>query len=168
MDNSDRNNSPGGSVSETLYNCNRAFVPVITAIAMNISASAQAANVSRLWSGTTLVTPCAFALSGRCNAENKITLKLTDQNNQITGNYTCAYGTMVCRNGGADNTGTIAQGRVSGDQMRLNLMIPADGSNCYCNGILRSAAKIHGTYMCFNGGALVEEGTWDVKLTSGQ
>ncbi|MBV8454723.1 MAG: hypothetical protein JOZ29_21000 [Deltaproteobacteria bacterium] len=138
------------------------------ALAMNVPASAQATNVSGLWSGTTLVTPCAFALSGRCNAQNKITLQLTDQNSQITGNYTCAYGTMNCRHGGADNTGTVVWSRVSGNQIRLNLMIPADVSNCYYNGMLTSATKMHGTYMCYNGGALVEEGIWDVKRASGQ
>jgi hypothetical protein len=144
------------------------ILTVATIHITKVTASAQATNVSGVWSGTTLVTPCAFALSGRCNAENKITLKLMDQNNQITGKYTCAYGTMVCRNGGADNTGTVAWGRISGKLIRLNLAIPADASNCYYNGMLTSAAKIHGTYMCFNAGALVEEGTWDVMHASGQ
>jgi hypothetical protein len=31
-----------------------------------------------------------------------------------------------------------------------------------------AASTMRGTYMCYNGGALVEEGTWDVKLASGQ
>ena len=143
-------------------------VIVATALTINVPANAQATNVSGLWSGTTLVTPCAFALSGRCNAQNKITLNLTQQSNHITGSYTCAYGTMVCRNGGADNTGTVAWGRISGNLMRLNLTIPADASNCYYNGMLVSATAMHGTYMCYNGGALVEEGTWSVKRASGK
>lgn len=133
-----------------------------------IPASAQATNVTGLWSGTTLVTPCDFAISGRCNAQNNITLKLAQQNSQITGSYTCATGTMICRNGGADNTGNVQWGRISGNLIRLSLIIPADASNCYYNGMLASANAMHGTYMCFNGGAMVEEGTWDVKLTSGQ
>jgi hypothetical protein len=144
------------------------FVIVATIHATKVPARAQATNVSGLWSGTTVVTPCFFVSGGRCNAQNKITLQLTDQNSQITGNYTCAYGNMICRNGGADNTGTVVWSRISGNQMRLNLAIPADGSNCYYNGMLPSANTMHGTYMCYNGGALVEEGVWDVKRASGQ
>jgi hypothetical protein len=144
------------------------FVILATVHATKVPASAQASNVSGLWSGTTLVTPCYFASGGRCNAQNKITLQLTQQDNQITGNYTCAYGTMICRHGGADNTGTVAWGMISGNQMRLNLTIPADVSNCYYNGMLTSVTTMHGTYMCYNGAALVEEGIWDVKRASGQ
>jgi hypothetical protein len=139
------------------------FVTLAMALATNVPATAQAANVSGLWSGTTLVTPCDFALSGRCNAQNKITLNLTQQSNRITGSYTCAYGTMICRNGGADTAGKVISGRTSGNQVRLSLLIPTDVSNCYYNGMLTSATAMHGTYMCFNGGDLVEEGTWDVK-----
>jgi hypothetical protein len=144
------------------------FVMVATALTMNVPANAQATNESGLWSGTTLVTPCAFATTGRCNAQNKITLNLTQQNNRITGSYTCAYGTMICRNGGADNAGRVVAGRVAGNQIRLTISIPADTSICYYNGTLTSATAIHGTYMCYNTGDLVEEGTWDVKHASGQ
>src|SRR6516225_11279627 len=129
-----------------------------------MKADAQTASVTGLWSGTTLVTPCDFAMSGRCNAQNNITLKLAQQNNKITGKYTCATGTMVCRNGGADSTGSVQWGRMSGKLIRLSLIIPADVSNCYYNGRLASASAMQGTYMCMNGGALVEEGTWNVKL----
>jgi hypothetical protein len=131
-----------------------------------VPAGAQTTNVSGLWSGTSLVTPCYFA-GGRCNAVNKITLKLTQQNNRLTGSYTCAFGTMICRHGGADNTGKVVSGRIADNQIRLSVIIPADVSNCYYNGLLTSATTMRGTYMCFNGGDLVEEGTWDVKLPSG-
>jgi len=134
----------------------------------HVFASAQAATVGGLWSGTTLVTPCDFAGSGRCNAQNKITLSLTQNAKRITGNYSCAFGTMICRNGGADDSGKIVSGRMVNNQVRLSIVIPADTSNCYYNGILTSAKTIHGTYMCFNGGDLVEEGIWDVKRTSDQ
>jgi hypothetical protein len=40
-------------------------------------------------------------------------LKLTERNNRITGNYTCTTGTMVCRSGGADNTGNVQWGSIS-------------------------------------------------------
>jgi hypothetical protein len=93
-------------------------------------------------------------------------LQLTQQNNRLKGNYTCAFGTMICRHGGADNTGSVVSGRISENQIRLSVMIPADVSHCYYSGVI-SATTMHGTYMCFNGGDLVEEGTWDVKRLSG-
>ena len=142
------------------------FLIVATICVTSVSATAQASNVSGLWSGTTLVTPCDFASSGRCNAENKITLELTQQNNRITGTYTCTTGTMVCRNGGADNTGNVQWGRISSNLIRHSLTIPADGSNCYYNGMLASASTMHGSYMCYNGASLVEEGTWNVMRAS--
>jgi hypothetical protein len=143
-----------------------ALLTGVTISATSLSANAQATNVSGLWSGTTLVTPCDFS-GGRCNAQNKITLKLAQEYNRITGSYACGYGTMICRHGGADNTGKIVWGRTSDDQIRLSLMIPADVSHCYYNGMLKSPTIMHGTYMCYNGGELVEEGIWDVKLASG-
>ena len=58
----------------------------------------------------------------------------------------------------------------------LAMNVPADAqathvsglSNCYYNGMVVSASAMHVTYMCYNGGALVEEGTWNVKRASGQ
>jgi len=144
------------------------LLAVATRYRTNVFAASPATNVSGLWSGTTLVTPCDFASSGRCNAQNKITLTLAQQDNRITGNYTCSTGTMICRNGGADNTGNVQWGRISGNQIRLSLSIPADVSNCNYNGMLTSATRMHGSYMCFNGASLVEEGTWDVKRAPGE
>jgi hypothetical protein len=142
------------------------LLSVVAVYVTKAPAGAQTTNVSGLWSGTTLVTPCYFS-GGRCNAQNKITLKLTQQNNRITGSYACAFGTMICRHGGADDTGKVISGRIFDNQVRLSVLIPADVSNCYYNGMLTSATTMHGTYMCFNGGDLVEEGMWDVKLASG-
>jgi hypothetical protein len=67
--------------------CSTITIAILLAVATvhctKVPASAQVTNVSGLWSGTTLVTPCEFS-SGRCDARNKITLKLTQQNNRIT------------------------------------------------------------------------------------
>jgi hypothetical protein len=128
-------------------------------------ASAQGANVTGLWSGSTRVTPCAFS-SGRCNAVNNITLILKQQGDRIKGKYTCAYGNLNCRNGGADDTGEIVSGRISGNEIRLSVVIPADVSNCYYNGRLASPTTIRGGYSCYQGGGLLEEGMWDAKQVS--
>jgi hypothetical protein len=152
--------------------CSLPLVVLPCALAAIFSAAgvcyAQTTNVAGVWSGTTRVTPCVFSSSGRCNAVNNITLTLTQQTGRIRGKYTCAYGNLNCRNGGSDNTGKIVSGRISGNEVRLSIIIPADVSNCYYNGRLTSPTTIHGGYSCYQGGELVEEGIWDVTQTSAQ
>jgi len=154
------------------------FLPLIavvfTLVAIHASAGpsyaqgTSATDVSGNWSGTTRVMPpCSFS-SGRCNAVNNITFALKYKGDRIKGKYTCAYGNLICRNGGADNTGKVVSGRVSGDQIRLSVVLPSDVSNCYYNGRLTSPTTIHGGYMCYQGGELLEEGIWDVKRASGE
>lgn len=129
-------------------------------------AGAQPAGASGLWSGTTRVMPpCAFS-SGRCNAINNITFTFKPTGARIKGKFTCAYGTFICRNGGADNVGKIVSGKVVGNQIRLSVVVPADVSNCYYNGVFTSPNTIHGAYSCYQGGELLEEGVWDVSRGS--
>jgi hypothetical protein len=148
------------------------FVFILVAIHASAGPSyaqgTSATDVSGNWSGTTRVTPpCGFS-SGRCNAVNNITFAFKFKGDRLKGKYTCAYGNLICRNGGADNTGKVVSGRVSGDQIRLSVVLPSDVSNCYYNGLLTSPTTIHGGYMCYQGGELVEEGIWDVKRASGE
>jgi hypothetical protein len=144
-----------------------AFFLTLTAIFSAAGlASAQTPDVSGLWSGTTRVTPpCSFS-SGRCNAVNNVTFTMRLKGNRIKGKFTCAYGNLICRNGGADSTGKIVSGRVSGNEIRLSVVVSADVSNCYYNGVFTSPNSIRGSYMCYQGGELLEEGMWDVKRGS--
>ncbi len=119
-------------------------------------------NVSGLWSGTTRVQPPCFFSSGRCNAVNNITFLFRQTGDRLKGKYTCAYGNLICRNGGADNTGKVVSGRVAGDQIRISVVLPADVSNCYYNGVFTSPTAIRGAYSCYQGGELLEEGMWNV------
>lgn len=122
---------------------------------------ASTTDVSGLWSGTTRVMPpCSFS-SGRCNAVNKITFTLVQHGDRIKGKYTCAYGNMICRDGGADNKGKVISGRLAESQIRLSVVIPSDVSNCYYHGALTSATTVNGGYSCYNGGELLEEGVWE-------
>jgi hypothetical protein len=118
-----------------------------------------------LWAGTTRVTPCTFS-TGRCNAVNNITFSFAPKGSQIKGKFTCAYGNLNCRNGGADDTGKIVSGGVSGNLIRFSVMIPADVSHCYYNGKLMSSTTIHGAYACYQGGALLEQGVFDLTRSS--
>jgi hypothetical protein len=99
---------------------------------------------------------------------NNITLTLKQEGDQIKGKYTCAYGNLNCRNGGSDDTGKIVSGRISGNEIRLSIIIPADVSNCYYNGRLTSPTTIRGAYSCYQGGGLREQGMWDVTQASAQ
>ena len=148
------------------------FVVLLFALAVIFSAAgvcyAQATKLAGYWSGTKRVTPCMFSSSGRCNAVNNITLTLTQQGDRIKGKYTCAYGNLNCRSGGSDDTGNIVSGRISGNEIRLSVIIPADVSNCYYNGRLTSPTTIGGGYSCYQGGGLLEEGMWEVTQASAQ
>jgi hypothetical protein len=119
-----------------------------------------------IWTGTTRVTPCFFS-TARCNAVNNVTFSFAPKGDEIKGRFTCAYGTLNCRNGGADNTGKIISGRVSGNLIRFSVIVPADVSNCYYNGRLTSSTTIHGGYACYQGGGLLEQGVFDLTKSSG-
>ena len=144
------------------------FVPVIllalTCMAIQVSAERSYANGNAgadVWTGTTRVTPCFFP-TGRCNAVNNVTFSFAPKGDEIKGSFTCAYGTLNCRNGGADDTGKIVSGRVSGNLIRFSVIVPADVSNCYYNGRLTSSTTIHGGYSCYQGGGLLEQGVFDL------
>jgi len=126
-------------------------------------AHAQTADISGLWTGTTRVMPpCSFS-SGRCNAINNITFSFRQKGDRIKGKFTCAYGNLICRNGGADTSGKIVSGRIAGNQIRLSVVIPADVSNCYYNGMFSGPNALRGGYSCYQAGELLEEGMWDMK-----
>jgi hypothetical protein len=89
--------------------------------------------------------PCTFSAQGRCNAVNNITFIFTQRVGRIREKFTCAYGNLNCRNGGSDDTGKIVSGRISGKEIRLSVLTPADVSSCYSVGRLTSDAAIHGS-----------------------
>ena len=148
------------------------IVLAFTCLAIQVSAArsyAKGTSVAGgvdIWTGTTRVTPCFFS-TARCNAVNNVTFSFAPKGDEIKGRFTCAYGTLNCRNGGADNTGKIVSGRVSGNLIRFSVIVPADVSNCYYNGRLTSSTTIHGGYACYQGGGLLEQGVFDLTKYSG-
>ena len=98
----------------------------------------------------------------RCNAVVKITLQIFQQGSALTGQYTCAMGTMVCRD--SNNTGTIANGTVRERNVGMRIMMP-DGSSCLFNG--RPASdhpnRLSGSYFCMQGGGYIEQGRFQVE-----
>ncbi len=116
------------------------------------------------WKGTSRVTDCeTLAGSARCNAVNNIALMINQDGAELNGKYACAIGNMGCRHGGADDSGRIESGSISGNRINLSVMIPADLSNCYFSGNTTSPTQANGVYICYQGGLQVEEGEWSLS-----
>ena len=133
------------------------------------SSAAAADQVVGLWSGELVVTPCTPMTNtdgGRCNAVNKITFLLFQTDAGLGGSYTCRTGTMICRNGAADDSGTLTSGSTDGTHLRFSIIIPADVSSCDFRGKLTAPDHAEGLYECVNGGGLVDEGQWRVDRES--
>jgi hypothetical protein len=137
-------------------------------LAAGARVNAQDNTFTGLWTGTLRVFPCnALRDFNRCQAVNKITFTIIQDGSKIRGHYTCAIGTQICRNGNADNSGKIVRGRPSGNNIRFTVIVPADVSNCDYNGFIDAPAHMRGAYTCYQGGGLIEQGSFDVSREGG-
>jgi len=152
--------------------CALAFATVAVGAASMAEAQSTpaAGDFTGTWEGTIRVTPCVGGMlmrSGRCNAVNKIKLTLVQDGSSISGNYHCAIGTQICRNGNADDSGKITSGSASGNTVRFSVIIPSDVSNCYYNGVSQSPGQMRGSYSCYQGGGIAERGLFEVSRLGG-
>ena len=107
------------------------------------------------------MTPCGFAQTeSMCNTVNRITLALVQKESTITGSYRCEYGNYICRDSDLDRAGYISQGAIAGRRVSIRVMIPADVSSCMFYGNF-GARRAFGSYSCYEGGGLVEQGIWE-------
>ncbi|MBV8356424.1 MAG: hypothetical protein JO189_00600 [Deltaproteobacteria bacterium] len=111
-----------------------------------------------VWQGTTLASCAAFAhLPSRCDAEQAVTITLLQSpDGKFTGRYTCAYGNMDCYH--ENTTGKVIDVTVTGARMNIRVLMP-DATSCIYTGINMNQA-INGGYTCYQGGGLIEEGSW--------
>jgi hypothetical protein len=124
------------------------------------SSGARGRDVTGLWQGTSTAGCLPFQPDARrCNAVVKITLRIFQQGSALSGDYTCAMGTMVCRD--TNTSGVIAHGEVRDDGVALRVMMP-DGSSCLFNGHRVREAMV-GTYFCMQGGGYIEQGRFAVE-----
>ncbi|HLH75805.1 MAG TPA: hypothetical protein VKV28_03260 [Candidatus Binataceae bacterium] len=124
-----------------------------------------AVDLTGTWTGTIRVIPCNTAYTangGRCNAVNRIVFTLVQNDENLSGEYRCAVGTTICRNGNADTYGTVQSGWVSGNQLAISVLLPADLSNCRYSGASTTPNTARGRYSCYQGGALLEQGEWQL------
>jgi hypothetical protein len=120
-------------------------------------ASSESA-VTGVWQGSTLAD-CGVSSSfpSRCNAEQKVTITLMrGPNSKISGRYTCSYGNMDCYH--ANDTGRVAGVSMSGRRMNIRVIMP-DGTSCIFSGP-NLEDTVNGGYSCYQGGALIEQGSW--------
>ena len=123
------------------------------------ASSAEAnSGVAGVWQGTTLASCAAFAhLPSRCNAEQKVTITLLEgPNGKLTGRYTCAYGNMDCYH--ANETGKVIEVSTTGARLNVRVIMP-DATSCIYTGIDVNQS-INGGYTCYQGGGLIEQGSW--------
>jgi hypothetical protein len=126
--------------------------------AQNASAGDSEGGAAGVWQGMTLSTCAAFSyLPSRCNAQQKVTITLLQgPGGKLTGRYTCAYGNMDCYD--ANYTGKVID--VSRDRSRLSVrVIMPDATSCIYTG-LDVNQTINGGYTCYQGGGLIEQGSW--------
>ncbi len=145
--------------------CGTTSIPPAPAPAPSPAPQVATAEVGGLWTGQMRVTPCDVG-SVRCNAVNNIRFVLSQYGSQLTGSYACAAGNMSCRHGGADDSGKIVAGSVSGNQVNLAVRLPADLSDCYYSGTVTSPMQANGNYVCYRGGRMIEEGVWSALRQS--
>ncbi len=127
------------------------------------------AGFSGTWTGTLRVTPCMATLRdrSRCGAVNNITFTIVEDGSEVSGHYTCAVGTAICRNGNDAKNGKITSGRVSGKQIRFSVLVPSDVSNCNYTGYSSEPGTMRGGYSCYQGGGLIEQGMFQVTRLGG-
>ena len=113
-----------------------------------------------LWEGTA-ISGCDSmqAERTRCHAVVNIALTMTQQGSIIKGSYRCRTGTMMCRK--LNDTGEIAYGRADRGNLSLRVIL-SDGSSCIFRSE-RSRDRMAGSYICFQGGAIMERGQWEVE-----
>jgi hypothetical protein len=111
-----------------------------------------------VWEGSTLADCGGLSpFPSRCNAEQKVTITLLQgPNSKITGRYTCAYGNMDCYH--ANDTGRVVGATIDGRRMSVRVIMP-DATSCIFAG-LNLEQTINGGYSCYQGGALIEQGSW--------
>jgi|SRR6516165_5094161 len=121
-----------------------------------------AAKVAGTWDGSS--SAGCFLTGHRCDAYRLITMTFVQNGSDLSGSYTCGYGTMNCL--GLNNTGTIAYGRIDGSYMPdLRIEFP-DATNCLYQGHFMGDEG-EGGYMCFaGGGRMIEQGSWHLKRKS--
>ncbi len=125
------------------------------------SPSPQQPDFAGVWQGTTLAN-CGgnSPLPSRCNALQNVTITLIEgPKSNLTGKYSCAYGNMDCYH--ANETGKVIGVSLTGARINIRIIMP-DATSCIFTG--RNVNQtIDGGYTCYQGGSLIEQGSWRAR-----
>jgi hypothetical protein len=146
------------SSSETYSSAPAEVSPANPPAAQPASSGAAESGFAGVWQGTTLATCAAFSYRpSRCNAEQKVTITLLEgSDGKFSGRYTCAYGNMDCYH--ENTTGKVIDVTFANARMTVRVLMP-DGTSCIYTGIDVNQS-INGGYTCYQGGGLIEQGSW--------
>ena len=149
----------GGSETYSSAPADRSAAPASAAEAT--SGGDADSGFAGVWQGTTLASCAAFAhLPSRCDAEQVVTITLLEgPDAKYTGRYTCAYGNMDCYH--ANETGKVIDVTIARARMSVRVLMP-DATSCIYTGI-NVNQTINGGYTCYQGGGLIEEGSWRAR-----
>jgi len=124
--------------------------------------SPQPFELAGYWVGTTTafcnLNPAEFDM--RCNSINVITLSLFESNHRMSGFYQCSFGNQDCRN--QNVSGKVAAAKMRGRRLEMRIAMP-DLSSCIFEGAAQSPATMRGTYFCYQGGGLMEQGRFEIR-----
>jgi hypothetical protein len=123
----------------------------------------QPSGISGKWTGTSKVS-CGSRMSKkeRCNALQNITFVLKQDGSNLTGTYSCAFGTQDCL--GLNEQGSVI-GSYDGTNFLANINM-GNGSTCSFKGAV-SATEGQGSYRC-KGSTAAEQGTWRISRVGGK
>jgi len=118
-------------------------------------------DVTGFWTGRSF--GACIARWGGCGRMVLISLSMIQTESEITGVYRCATGNTICRN--LNTAGKIVAGTISGQRVSLRVM-HEDVSSCLFEGTFSTDAGT-GSYVCLQGGGMVERGAWKIQRTYG-
>ncbi|HLW70166.1 MAG TPA: hypothetical protein VKS22_06045 [Candidatus Binataceae bacterium] len=136
------------------------MLPLLLATRIAIASPSAAGH----WAGTSKVR-CGTRLSAqeRCNAIQNITFDLTQDEAEVAGTYSCAYGTQNCL--AMNRKGKITDGTFDGHSLMLSVDM-GNGSTCRFKGGLKQKTG-QGSYSC-KGQSAAEQGTWKLHRVSAE
>ncbi len=121
------------------------------------SAAKPASDIVGVWRGTTRAGCALNSPPSRCNAVQKVSITvLKGSGTNVTGSYTCAYGSQDCYD--LNQTGKLVNASMSGPQINFRVQMP-DGTSCIFTGHVAND-NVNGGYDCMSGGAPIERGSW--------
>lgn len=120
----------------------------------------DASDITGVWQGRSIAGCFGGASFSRCLAQQKISLTMIQDGAHVSGFYNCSYGNRMCLQ--LDRNGRIRNGLVRDERLMIRVML-SGGLTCFFTGTFLPQEKLAGSYLCLEGGGLVEVGRFYVQ-----